>query len=121
MTATEILKELKDIHLPDTAGTAAPTGLALWPFVVLGTAIVLVAFVRWRRARAWTREARAELRAIDRGAAGARWSGMIGLLRRIAGRRRYGPPPAAVYRRPDRVDDADLGELRAHLGKRLGQ
>lgn len=59
----ELLKQLRDVELPDVAGTLAP---GWWLLLLLLTLMVIVAFLLKRRkqARLWQREARAELQHI---------------------------------------------------------
>lgn len=117
MTAAEILKELRDIELPENAGGATADGFAIWPFAILVVGTLLVAGVRWHRSNGWRRDARSRLREIDGfGDPALRWAAMIELLRQIGKQASAGMPPPAIFRRSESVRADDVAALRAHLG-----
>ena len=120
MKAADILKELRDIHVPPT-GPADHAGWAQWPFWAFGIALLLILVLRWWRAGTWARQGRAALRKIDHQADAGRWTEMIGLLRRVARKRGGTSPPAAVFRRPETADKADIAALREHLSRRFSR
>ncbi|MGI9510388.1 MAG: DUF4381 domain-containing protein [Geminicoccaceae bacterium] len=88
MTPEEILRDLRDIHLPEQADGVAAAGLVLWPVAcVVGAALIAVWFA-WRRRTAWRREIALHLDRIERiareGQARSGWTELAVLLRRIA-------------------------------------
>lgn len=88
MTPEEILRDLRDIHLPNEAADAAGAGLVLWPAaLVVATALIGIGLVWWRRS-AWRREIAAHLERIEQRAGDGRivegWKDLAVLLRRLA-------------------------------------
>lgn len=88
MTSKEILKDLRDIHLPEAAAETAHAGFVYWP-AALVLAVALAAFwLAWRRRSEWRRTIVRHLDAIERIAGEGRvregWIELATLLRRIA-------------------------------------
>ena len=88
MTPEEILQDLRDIHLPEQAADMVGGGLVLWPAALVLAALVLAAWLVWRRRSAWRREIIRHLDAIerdaDRGGVLEGWTALAILLRRVA-------------------------------------
>jgi len=122
MTPQEILKALRDIHLPDPPAAAGAAALAWEPFAVLGAIVVLALAAAWRRRRSWRRQALRELRASARvRPAAAQWPLLLDLLRRLPARGRAGRPPECVFLPPDRVGEEEISALRAHIRRAVGR
>lgn len=116
MTPEELLRDLRDIHLPEVADGGAGFEIAFEPFLFLLAALLLLAVLAWRRARLWRRQARARLRRID-GAAGPReqWPQLLALARQIGRVSRAGPPPDCAYLPPEHVGPEEVAVLRRYL------
>ena len=88
MTPEEILRDLRDIHLPEQADMAVAAGLVLWPVAIVVTAALIAVWFAWRRRTAWRREITSHLDRIERiareGRALSGWTELAVLLRRIA-------------------------------------
>ena len=88
MTPEEILRDLRDIHLPDQGADAAGTGIVWWPVLLVVILVLLSLALAWRRRSAWRREIARHLDAIekdaDRGRTREAWTALAVLLRRIA-------------------------------------
>ena len=88
MTPEEILRDLRDIHLPEQAAEAASSGIVLWPVALVLMAAVLAAWQVRRRRTAWRREINDALDAIqqdaDSGLTRQGWTRLAVLLRRLA-------------------------------------
>ena len=88
MTPEEILRDLRDIHLPEQATNAAGAGFVLWPTALVVTLALFAAWLAWRRRSSWRREIIGHLDAIERDVAEGRafkgWTDLAILLRRIA-------------------------------------
>ncbi len=89
MTPEEILRDLRDIHLP--AGQASETvgiGIVLWPAGLVLIVTAIASWMIWRRRSAWRREALIHLDRIERQAVTGQnregWTALATLLRRIA-------------------------------------
>ncbi len=122
MTPQEILKALRDIHLPDPPAAAGAVDLAWEPFAVLGAVALLLLAAAWRRRRGWRREALRELRAGGRARpAAAQWPLMLDLLRRIPAPRGAQPPPECVFLPPGRVGEKEISALRKHIRRMVGR
>ena len=88
MTPEEILRDLRDIHLPDQGADAAGAGIVWWPVLLVVILVLLSVALAWRRRSAWRREIARHLDAIekdaDRGRTREAWTALAVLLRRIA-------------------------------------
>jgi hypothetical protein len=88
VTPEEILQGLRDIHLPETAGSAASINLVLWPLaLVLLAALAVLWLIRKRRSR-WRRDYAADLDRIENIAntegANEGWRQLAVLMKRLA-------------------------------------
>ncbi|MGI9499359.1 MAG: DUF4381 domain-containing protein [Geminicoccaceae bacterium] len=87
MTPEEILRDLRDIHLPEQA-TEAVDGFVLWPSAIVLAMVLVGVWLSWRRGTAWRREIVRHLAAIERRAGAGQvaegWTDLAVLLRRIA-------------------------------------
>jgi hypothetical protein len=89
VTPKEILRDLRDIHLPaEQAAETAGSGIVLWP---AGLVVIVASLAGWmilRRRTAWRREALEHLDAIEHKAVAGQkregWIALATLLRRIA-------------------------------------
>ncbi|MDH3661024.1 MAG: DUF4381 domain-containing protein, partial [Alphaproteobacteria bacterium] len=88
MTPEEILRDLRDIQLPEQAADAIGAGFVLWPTALVALATLLAVWLAFRRRSTWRREIVGHLDAIERSAADGRafegWTDLAILLRRIA-------------------------------------
>lgn len=88
MTPEEILRDLRDIHLPEQASDAIGAGFILWPAALVVALALFAAWLAWRRRSTWRREIIGHLDAIERdageGQAFKGWTDLAILLRRIA-------------------------------------
>lgn len=88
MTPDQIIADLRDIHLPEAAASAASVDLVLWPLVLVVLAALTVAWLIWRRRSAWRLDFFDELDRIDDIAVkqGGRegWAKLALLLKRLA-------------------------------------
>lgn len=88
MTPDEILRDLRDIHLPEQTDVATTAGLILWPAATVVAATLIAVWFAWRRRTAWRREITSHLDRIERiareGRAFSGWTELAVLLRRIA-------------------------------------
>ena len=111
MTPEEILRDLRDIHLPsEEAVESVGAGIVLWPAMVVLLMAVLAGWMIWRRRSDWRREALSQLERIERQAAAGQhregWTALSTLLRRIAIRTSERPDDVAGL-----VGDAWLSKL----------
>ena len=119
MNPEDILRDLRDIHLPDAAAAPA-AGWAPGPLLVFFAIVVGLLALRLLRRQRWRLDARRRLRGIDAlPDPGLRWQGMIALLREVAGHVPAGRPPDAAFRPPRRVTPADAEALGGHLRRLL--
>lgn len=115
MTPEEILRELRDIHLPPAVEAADP-GFSFAPFLILALAAIVGAMIMWLRRRRWRRPAQARLRKAGMaGSPCAAWAEMIGLLGDLARIGRAGVVPDCAHLPPGRVGPAEQDRLRRHL------
>ncbi|MEL6962780.1 MAG: DUF4381 domain-containing protein [Pseudomonadota bacterium] len=88
MTPQEILRDLRDIHIPEQAAEAAALGIVLWPGVVVIVLALFAGLIVWRRRSAWRRDTLKHLDTIERraftGQIQEEWMALAILLRRIA-------------------------------------
>lgn len=88
MTPEEILRDLRDIHLPQQATDAAGAGIVLWPAAIVIVLALLAFWLSWRRRSVWRRDIVEQLNAIERDVGDGRireaWTALATLLRRIA-------------------------------------
>ncbi|MEM7041281.1 MAG: DUF4381 domain-containing protein [Pseudomonadota bacterium] len=88
MTPEEILRDLRDIHLPDQVAGATGVGFVLWPALVVVMLALIAIWFAWRRRSTWRREIISHLDTIednaDQGRVREAWTALAILLRRIA-------------------------------------
>lgn len=88
MTLEEMLRDLRDIHLPSQAVDAGGGGLVFWPVALVAAVALLACWVVWRRRSAWRRDIIRHFDAIeqvvDEGRILEGWTELATLLRRIA-------------------------------------
>ncbi|MEZ5931106.1 MAG: DUF4381 domain-containing protein [Alphaproteobacteria bacterium] len=88
MTPEEILKDLRDIHLPDAAAETAHAGFVSWPIALVLVMTLIALWFAWRRRSGWRRDITQHLDAIEQRAGEGRvregWMDLATLLRRIA-------------------------------------
>ena len=117
MTRDELIAQLRDIHLPPTGDDPSVLGFAVWPIIVFAFILLVTLGYRAWRLSAWRRDARAALRRIE-GNLGPteQWPALLNLAVRIARiRGRTTPLPEIAYRVPDKVDQATIQTLAAHI------
>lgn len=88
MTPEEILRDLRDIHLPERANEAVSSGIVLWPAALVIVVTLLLICFSWRRRTVWRREIVQHLDMIERRADEGEplqgWTELAILLRRVA-------------------------------------
>lgn len=88
MTPEEILTDLRDIHMPDSAADGAGAALVLWPLLLVLLAALILVFLFWRRRSVWRRELLADLDRLKHQTGKLdqreRWARLALLLRRFA-------------------------------------
>lgn len=88
MTPEQILADLRDIHLPETAGDVATVHLVLWPLLLVLLAASIIAWLIWRRRSTWRRDFFEDLNQIEGTAKkhgdGEGWAGLATLMKRLA-------------------------------------
>ena len=88
MTPQEILRDLRDIHMPEQAAEATAIGIVLLPGVVVSVLALFMGLIMWRRRSAWRRDALKHLDTIESRAVTGQiqeeWMALAVLLRRIA-------------------------------------
>jgi hypothetical protein len=88
VTPEQILADLRDIHVPEAAASAATAGLVLWPLVLVLLAALAIAWLIWRRRSIWRREFADDLRRIEEtagtGGDSQGWARLGALLKRLA-------------------------------------
>ncbi len=115
MTPDELLRDLRDIHLPESPGGGGGFELAVEPFLILAIVLLLLAVASWRRRRLWRRQVGARLRRIDRGAAPVeQWLQLLELVRQT-GRLSRARPPDCVYLPMTRVGPDEIAQTRRYL------
>lgn len=120
MTPAEILKEMRDIHLPASLQDALPPRFAAEPFYALAAVLIVLGLIWWRRRTTWRREAAAELNAALAEAEPARrWARLTGLVRHV-GRYRRARPPDCLFLPPERVGPAEIERLAGHIRTLIG-
>ena len=88
MTPEDILRDLRDIHLPDPSAEATASGFVFWPIAfALSLVLIAIGLLWWRRST-WRREIARHLDRIERTAGEGRareaWIELAILLRRTA-------------------------------------
>ena len=88
MTPEEILRDLRDIHIPEQTAGAPAFDIILWPAGVVLSVALIAGLVIWRRRSAWRRDALKHLDKIEQEAVSgelqAGWTALAVLLRRLA-------------------------------------
>jgi hypothetical protein len=84
----EIIRDLRDIHLPAERAGDAVAGFVFWPLLLLLMLLAVGGGLLWWRRRAWRREAEGVLLRIEAAAREGRspqaWAELAELLRRLA-------------------------------------
>ncbi|MDJ0981961.1 MAG: DUF4381 family protein [Kiloniellales bacterium] len=115
MTPEELLRDLRDIHLPVVSGGGSGFELAIEPFLILAALLLLLGAVSLRRRRLWRHQARAQLRRIDDTAAPVeQWPQLLELVRQTA-RLSRARPPDCVYLPMARIGSAEIALTRRYL------
>lgn len=116
MTPDEVFRQLRDIHVPDIAGSGQ-TGIDPRPMIVFAVVCMAAAILRlWVRRRAVT----VRLRGIDPSLPAAmQRDEIVRMVRDDADQINALPVPAAVFHRPPDVATKDIEELRAWARRRL--
>lgn len=113
MTPEELLKDLRDIHLPAPPREVAAFDIAVEPFIVVGVILLAAVVVAYRRRCLWRAEARAHLREVERAPASAEtWSRLVALAAATSRRSRAGPPPDCVYLPVERIGPDEVAEVQ---------
>ena len=116
MTPEEILRDLRDIRMPEAAGAELPADYAVEPFLILALLIVGIAMIRRLRGRHWRWQARARLAVIEReDDAGRRWQHLLDLLRDLSPLVGHPAPPDAGFLPRDQIGAAEVDALQAHI------
>ncbi len=122
MTPEELLKDLRDIHLPVPPQDVARFDIAFEPFVVVGILVLIAVIIAYRRRRLWRAQARARLEEVEREPNSAeRWSRLIRLAAAASRRSRAGPPPDCVYLPVERVGPDDVAKVQQFVRAALRQ
>ena len=112
MNPSDILLELRDIHLPHIAEKAEPLAFDPRPFGVFAVLVLLVALVRYLRRTRWRRQAQARLAdilAIGDPDQAAR--ALTGLLSAVPVRTRLSALPEGIFRPEGDVTQYDVEKL----------
>ena len=123
MTQEELLRQLRDIHLPADSAAEPIPGFALWPLIAFALALACIFVARYWRRTSWRRQARSALKTIeaDRDLA-RRWSSLLQLavqIARISGRSDI--VPGLAYKNPRAVTDEDATALCTHLRREIAR
>lgn len=109
MTPEALIAQLRDIHLPPDAGGGWLDDFALWPFMVLGAAVLALIAVRAWRYLGHRHAARTKLNNILRTAdPRQQWPLLLSFASQLADNsKRRTPLPNIAYHRPESVTDAE--------------
>ena len=120
MTPVDLIADLRDIHTPSAAGEAA-VWLSPAPLIVFAALLAAGALWSYRRKTIWRRDAARRLEEVKQiGDPAERWSALLTLFRRVAGRSGAGQAPDYLFQPLDRVGaDADK-RLVDDIERRLG-
>lgn len=116
MNPSEILEELRDIHLPRIAEKSEPLEFDPRPFAVFAAIVLVVALVRYLRRTRWQRQARARMAEIsgiedpDRAA-----EALIGLLKAVPARTRLSALPEGIFQPAGNTTPDDVEKLSAQV------
>lgn len=122
MTPEELLKDLRDIHLPAPPHEVARFDIAVEPFVVVGILVLIAAVIAYRRRRLWRAQARAYLEEVEREPESEkRWSHLVRLAAAASRRSRAGSPPDCVYLPIERVGPDEVAEVQQFVRAALRQ
>ena len=126
MTPEDLLKELRDIHLPEVLPATGGNSFSLIPFAVLIVTLLIILLIRYRRSRVWLHQARSRLAELNEELAkgnsstnSANAMAMLDLAGKIAPYRRVTPLPNAAYRPLKQIESHDLKLLHEHLHRVL--
>ncbi len=126
MTPEDLLKELRDIHLPEVIPVSSSSGLSLIPFAVLIVILLVILLIRYRRSRVWLQQARRRLaelnRELEKGNTDANQANAMALLElasKIAPFRQVTPLPRAAFQPLKQIESDDLKLLQKHLHRVL--
>ncbi len=126
MTPEDLLKELRDIHLPEVVPATGGNSLSLIPFAVLIVILLIILLIRYRRSRVWLHQARGRLvelnRELEKGNADANAANAVALLDlagKIAPYRQVTPLPNAAFRPLKQIESHELKLLHEHLHRVL--
>lgn len=122
MTPADLLKDLRDIHLPDTASAQSGYEFVFAAAFVPVLALLIILAAAYVRRNRWRGQGLARLRQIERIAdPHERWTQLVGLLRRISPLAKPAPPPDCLFKPPDRIGPAEIDRLREHVRAALGR
>lgn len=123
MNEDTVLAQLRDIHLPEDFGAAAPIAFAPWPFMVFAVVMGAILMVRIWRANRWRRRAKAEFaRIVQVRDHLAQWSLLLGFAASLSDRaQRPVTLPHLAYRHPDSVSESEKAEFIDFLSAELGR
>ena len=126
LSPAEILRELRDIHLPVLPETEHAYDMSVHPFLILAIAVAVVTVLRLHRRNLWRRTARRELWRIGRiRSPAAQSAALLDLLARSSPhlrRRRTDDGATAVtalFLPPERVSADDCDRFRTWLRRVL--
>lgn len=121
MTPEDLLKDLRDIHLPANQLSPWSLDMNLWPYSILLMLLVCLIFVRLWRKTEWRRQAAVRLRSIDRLTDDqSKWNALIDLaidMARAANRRF--PMPSQVYAPLASIDRRALSQMRRTIAREI--
>lgn len=121
MTPEDLLKDLRDIHLPANQLSPWSLDMNLWPYSILLMLLVCLIFVRLWRKTEWRRQAAVRLRSIDRLTDDqSKWNALIDLaidMARAANRRF--PMPSQVYAPLASIDRQALSQMRRTIAREI--
>lgn len=125
MTPDELLLQLRDIHLPDTALSQLGSGFSWLPFACLAVVLLVLLWIRYRRSRIWLHQARKRLKEIgasidatpadNADAQQQHNTDLQDLAKQIAPYRAVTPFPAAVFLPPEKINNSRLKQIHDHL------
>ena len=120
MNPSDILQELRDIHLPQIADKGEPLAFDPRPFAVFAVLVLVVAAVRYLRQTRWRRQAQARLSEISKipdpeQAADA----LVGLLKAVPARTRLTALPKGLFRPAGNATRADVEKLSEQVRSAL--
>ena len=121
MTPEDLLKDLRDSHLPANQMSPWSLDLNLWPYAILLALLICLTFFKIWRKTEWRRQAAKRLRSIDRLTDDqSKWKALIDLATDMAqaANRRF-PLPSQVYAPLSSVDRQALSQLRGSIAREI--